>query len=65
MSRGIAVTAVTAKTAHEVADNTCAAWGRRIPDVMDDVGRWAAELEETGAFEFDSAVMQILVKRSA
>lgn len=65
MSRGITVTSVSARTAHEVADNTAAAWGRRIPPVMDDVERWTAELEESGVFEFDNAEMQILVKRSA
>jgi hypothetical protein len=65
MSRGIMVTAVIAKTAHGVADKTCAVWGRRIPAVMEDVARWTAELEESGAFEFDSDEMQILVKRSA
>ena len=65
MSRAITVISVTAKTAHEVVNGHCAAWGRRIPDSMQDVERWMAELGESGAFEFENAEMKIRVKLSA
>jgi hypothetical protein len=65
MARAIAVGGVSALAAYEVADNTCAAWGRRLPDAVSGVERWTAELEEHGAYEFKSDEIQILVKRSA
>ena len=64
MSRAITVNSVTANTAHGVVDGNCAAWGRRIPDVMQDVERWTAELEKSGAFEFESGEMKIRVRLS-
>ena len=65
MSRAMSVNEVTAKTAHEIARDMCAAWGRHFPQALEDGEQWTAGLEETGAYEFDNSEVQILVRRTA
>lgn len=43
-------TGVPARRAWVIADNFCAAWGRRLPHSMSNPDRWVAELEADGSF---------------